>query len=135
MSNDWARDVNRLHIKMGHTDAIKKLDPKMMKELLKFRVSMLDEEMAELKDAIKDKDPENIVDALIDLMVFAIGTLDAFEVDPYKAWNVVQNANEVKSPGIKPERPNKFGLPDMIKPAGWEAPTHTGNHGRLSEIF
>ncbi len=39
-----------------------------------------------------------------------------------------------KERGIKPERPNPLGLPDLIKPAGWVAPSHADNHGLLTEV-
>jgi len=39
-----------------------------------------------------------------------------------------------KEIGIKKERPNPFGLPDLIKPDGWEPPIHTDNHGKLNDI-
>jgi predicted HAD superfamily Cof-like phosphohydrolase len=135
MSSDWSRDVTKLHMKMGHVDAFKNLDKKMLKKLLNFRVSMLDEEMSELIVAIEDKDSEGVVDALIDLCVFAIGTLDMLEVDANRAWNSVFNANLEKTPGVKEGRPNPFGLPDMIKPEGWQDPSHNGNHGRLEEFL
>jgi len=69
------------------------------------------------------------------MCVFAIGTLDVFGVDANAAWDKVYQANMAKNVGIKEGRPNKFGLPDLIKPAGWVAPSHTGNHGDLSKAL
>ena len=40
-----------------------------------------------------------------------------------------------KTPGVKATRPNKFGLPDLVKPEGWTAPSHTGNHGLLTSTL
>ena len=82
-----------------------------------------------------NEDPEEIVDGLIDICVFAIGTLDVFGVDANEAWNRIYEANMAKSPGVKEGRPNPFGLPDLIKPEGWESPNHEGNHGSLSDLF
>ena len=82
-------------------------------------------------DAIKAKDAEEVVDGLIDMCVFAIGTLEVLGVNGNEAWTKVFNANMTKSPGVKPGRPNPFGLPDLIKPEGWTAPNHDGNHGDL----
>jgi len=79
-------------------------------------------------------DSEEIVDGLIDLCVVAIGTLDAFGVDPYKAWDEVLRANMAKEVGVKPTRPNPLGVPDLIKPDNWEAPSHEGNHGKLNDL-
>lgn len=87
--------------------------------------------MGELNYALKTRDKAEIVDALIDLTVFAIGTLDAFLIDGQLAWDEVLKANMNKTPGIKPERPNKFGFPDLIKPSDWIAPTHKNNTGLL----
>ena len=78
---------------------------------------------------ISPKVCEEIVDGLIDLCVFAIGTLDVFGVDADEAWNQVLSANMAKEPGVKPGRPNPFGLPDLLKPNGWIGPDHEGNHG------
>jgi predicted HAD superfamily Cof-like phosphohydrolase len=55
-------------------------------------------------------------------------------IDSYEAWNKVLRANLAKEVGVKPERPNPLGLPDLIKPAGWKAPSHTNNHGLLTKL-
>ena len=79
-------------------------------------------------------DGEEIVDGLIDLCVVAIGTLDAFGVDAYKAWDEVLKANMSKNVGVKEGRPNPLGLPDLMKPEGWQAPSHQGNHGIFDDL-
>ena len=43
--------------------------------------------------------------------------------------NQIYSANMAKNVGVKPGRPNPFGLPDLIKPDGWIGPSHSGNHG------
>jgi predicted HAD superfamily Cof-like phosphohydrolase len=111
-----------------------KHDKELMDKYLEFRLSMCKEELDETVAAYAAKDPEEIVDGLIDLVVFALGTLDVFGVDAKAAWDKVYEANMAKSPGVKPGRPNPFGLPDLIKPEGWQAPSHEGNHGHLTEI-
>jgi hypothetical protein len=40
-----------------------------------------------------------------------------------------------KEVGVKAERPNPLGLPDLIKPEGWTAPSHDGNHGHLPHVI
>lgn len=107
-------------------------DPYLLKKLLEFRFDFIMEELIEgSRDA---KSGEDVVDALIDICVVAIGTLHAFGVDGQKAWDEVLKANMAKAPGVKPERPNPFGLPDLIKPEGWVGPSHEGNHGTLDRI-
>ena len=137
MSKDWVKDINEMHAKYGvhkwmqaqmQSDA----DWKVLDEFLKFRLKFLDEELDETKKAVVERDPEEIVDGLIDLCVVAIGTLDAFGVDAHKAWDEVHRANMAKEPGVKESRPNPLGLPDLIKPEGWAAPSHEDNHGNLT---
>lgn len=136
MSYIWPEDMNNMHSKYGVHEVIKNMDSDMLRNFLKFRCECIQEEVDELLDAVHGKtvDAEETVDALIDICVFAIGTLDLFDVNPFEAWNQVLNANLNKEVGIKKERPNPFGLPDLIKPEGWEAPNHEGNHGRFDDI-
>ena len=120
-----------MHKYYGVHEAIQKLDKEKLKQFLRFRINFLKEELNETDSAVDDKDPEEVVDGLIDLCVVAIGTLDLFGVDPYKAWDEVLRANMSKEVGVKPGRPNPLGLPDLVKPEGWTAPTHGGNHGAI----
>jgi hypothetical protein len=125
-----------MHDKFGVHDWFEKNkdDKEVMAKYLRFRLKMCMEEMNETIDAaIFDKKPEEVVDGLIDLCVFAIGTLDVFGVDASVAWDEVYEANMSKKPGVKPSRPNPFGLPDLLKPAGWTAPSHEGNHGNFPD--
>ena len=137
MSKDWVQDIADMHAKFGVNDWMKqKLDNKgVLRNYLSFRISMLLEELQETDKALSVQDDEGIVDGIIDLCVFAIGTLDVMGVNAYDAWNVVHNANMEKTPGVKPNRPNPFGLPDLIKPDGWTGPEHAGNHGHLENIL
>jgi hypothetical protein len=129
MSRDWVKDINEMHTKYGVRDWVSK-NPEKLREYLTFRLNFLQEELDETRAAgIIDKNPEEVVDGLIDLCVVAIGTLDAFGVDAYKAWDEVHKANMTKEVGIKPERPNPLNLPDLMKPSSWKAPEHSGNHG------
>ena len=50
-----------------------------------FRLGMMQEELDETKQAFEQKDAPEMVDGIIDLCVFAIGTLEAFGVDANKA--------------------------------------------------
>jgi hypothetical protein len=137
MSKDWVQDINKMHEKYGVRPVVEKMDRLDLRTFLNFRVKFLNEELDETKLAANNAgyiDEEEVVDGLIDLCVVAIGTLDAFGVDPYKAWDAVLEANMNKEVGIKETRPNPLGLPDLIKPEGWVAPSHKGNHGDLKKI-
>ena len=134
MSKDWVKDIHDMQTKYGTRDWIAKADKERLELFLRFRIDFLREELDETETALISMDSEEIVDGLIDLCVVAIGTLDAFGVDAHKAWDEVLKANMAKEVGVKPTRPNPLGLPDLIKPKGWEAPSHEGNHGKFNHI-
>ena len=146
---DWVKDIAAMHTKFSVNNVVRNLSPEMKETFLKFRLDFLREELTEAYKAagydvqfditnVHAKNPdeaEDVVDAMIDLCVVAIGTLDAFDVDAYAAWNKAHEKNMQKEPGVKPGRPNPLGLPDLIKPEGWTAPSHADNIGLLSEIL
>jgi predicted HAD superfamily Cof-like phosphohydrolase len=135
MGLNWVMDIEDMHDKFGVNEAVSKMDKNKLLQYLKFRINFIHEEATELFNAFENKDSEEIVDALIDICVVAIGTLDAFDVDAYEAWDSVHRANMAKEVGVKESRPNPLGLPDLIKPEGWEAPSHKDNHGLLTKTF
>ena len=132
--SDWANDIYMMHNKYGVREWFEenKDDKELMRKYLMFRMLMINEELHETLQAVNTGNSEEIVDGLIDLCVFAIGTLDVFGVDANKAWNEIYRANMDKKAGVKPGRPNPFGLPDLLKPGGWQGPNHEDNHGDLS---
>jgi len=133
MSKDWVKDIHLMQGKYQTRHWVEN-NPDDLRRFLEFRVDFLREELEETESALINMDAEEIVDGLIDLCVVAIGTLDAFGVDPYKAWDEVLRANMDKQVGKKPSRPNPLGVPDLVKPDNWEAPNHTGNHGKFNDI-
>ena len=133
MSTNCAADTSEMHTKYGVQEWVKN-NPDKLEQLLHFRVAFLKEEYDETFKAAGMKDAEEIVDGLIDLCVVAIGTLNAFGIDAHKAWDRVHEANMTKEVGVKESRPNPLGLPDLIKPEGWEAPSHQDNHGLLKNL-
>ena len=137
MSKDWVKDINEMHAKFGVHDWVKKEldlqeDWRKLHKFMSFRLDFLKEELNETIKAYDEKNAEEVVDGLIDLCVVAIGTLDAFGVDAYKAWDEIHNANMAKEPGVKESRPNPLGLPDLIKPKGWIGPKHNDNTGNIT---
>ena len=131
MSNNWVKDIEQMHDKYGVHKWMETATQEQKMAFLKFRMDFIKEEFNETLFAVDNNDPEEIVDGLIDMCVVAIGTLDAFGVDAYTAWDNVHTANMAKEVGVKPSRPNPLGLPDLIKPEGWQAPSHEGNHGEF----
>ena len=136
MSTDWVKDIEVMQDKFETLEWVfnNKENKDKLKAFLKFRSDFLQEELDETKKAYETMDGEELVDGLIDLCVVAIGTLDAFGVDAYKAWDEVLKANMSKSVGVKEGRPNPLGLPDLMKPEGWKAPSHEGNHGIFNDL-
>ena len=135
MSREWVKDIYEMHDKYGVHGVIENMDKAKLHKFLELRLGCVAEELDELNTAISEGNAEETVDALIDICVFAIGTLDAMEVDAFDAWDRVHKANMNKEVGIKAERPNPLGLPDLIKPEGWTAPSHENNHGLIGEVF
>jgi predicted HAD superfamily Cof-like phosphohydrolase len=132
MSKSWVRDINEMHSKFGVHAAVEAMEPEKLKKFLEFRANFLQEELDELKNAMTADD---VVDALVDLCVVAIGTMDALNIDADEAWDRVHHCNMMKKVGIKESRPNPLGLPDLIKPEGWYPPTHVDNVGILNKIY
>lgn len=131
-NNNWVQDIGSMHQKYGVNEKVREFDKEKLQKFLEFRISFLQEELDEMKAA---ENGDDVVDALIDLCVVAIGTLDAFDIDSQTAWQRVHIANMSKEVGVKESRPNPLGLPDLIKPEGWTAPTHVDNVGLLSKIY
>jgi predicted HAD superfamily Cof-like phosphohydrolase len=128
MKSNQLRDI---HNKMGTHEAVSRLSKDKLHKFILFRAKFLEEELNELLQA---DNAEDIIDALIDISYVAIGTLDLFNVDIDKAWDRVHKANMSKIAGVKATRPNEFNLPDLVKPEGWTAPTHSDNLGDFEHI-
>lgn len=144
IGSKWVRDIADMHTKFGVNAKLREMDKDKLEAFLKFRIDFLQEELDEMRKALVDyqsgkiegsQAADDTVDALIDLCVVAIGTLDGFDVNSDEAWNRVHKANMSKEVGIKASRPNPLGLPDLIKPEGWTAPTHSDNVGMLNKIY
>lgn len=101
---------------------------------LNFRVTLLQEELNEIQHAIGSAAADEVVDGLIDLVVVALGTLAIAGVDTQEAWDQVQRANMAKVRGIKPGREQSGGF-DLVKPPGWQPPSHRDNTGKLEALF
>ncbi len=83
----WWLDNYEMHDKFGFHEAVGAMTPEMLRKMLAFRLNFLQEELDEAKNAVS---AEDVVDAMIDLCVVAIGTLDAYDIDAQTAWDKVQ---------------------------------------------
>lgn len=128
-SNDPIAQIERMNTKYGF-DQIP-----LTKEILNFKLSCCIEELSETMNAANvNHDADGIVDGLVDLSVFAIGILYNAGVDVRKAFREVMAANLQKERGTKPTRPNSGGV-DLVKPEGWQAPSHKDNLGQFKNLY
>ena len=140
MSKNWFHDMKVMHQKFGvnkwmQAEQQSDVEFKRLNKFMQFRLGMMQEELDKTKKAYEEQNAEEMVDGMIDLCVFAIGTLEVFGVDANKAWDEVYRANMSKEVGIKEGRPNPLGIPDLVKPDGWEGPVHEDNCGNITDSF
>ena len=85
-----------------------------------LRVNLIEEEVNELKDAIKNKDLKETIDALTDILYVAYGAGHAFGVNLDKCFEEVQKSNMSKLGKDGKPIYNEFGKvmkgPDYFKP-------------------
>ena len=91
------------------------------KDQFNLYVSLIDEEVRELYDAITAHNKVETLDALIDILVVTIGALHSMGADTEGAWKEVMRTNFAK---IDKEtgkvRKRKDGK--VLKPVGWTPP-------------
>ena len=86
----------------------------------KLRVSLIQEELDELKEAMNNKDLLEVADALTDLLYVTYGAGHAFGIDLDKCFEEVQNSNMSKLGDDGKPIYNEFGKvmkgPNYFKP-------------------
>ena len=60
MSEDWVRDISGMHRYYGVNEKVQDFDADKLKQFLRFRMSFLDEELTETKNAVNANDAEEI---------------------------------------------------------------------------
>ena len=85
-----------------------------------LRLSLIQEELNELKEAMNNKDLIEVADALTDLLYVTYGAGHAFGIDLDKCFNEVQNSNMSKLDKNGKPIYNEFGKvmkgPNYFKP-------------------
>lgn len=107
-------------INAGKSETPGQIDPSTKEWLTKA----LEEELQEFREA---NTPEDSVDALIDLIIFACGGLYRAGLTPDQAkacFTAVLDANDAKKAGVKQNRA-VAGVADAVKPTGWVDPKNT----------
>ena len=87
--------------------------------------ALIAEETQELQAALQINDPEEQLDALIDILVVTAGALHSFGVDADGAWKEVMRSNFAK---VDPRTGKVTRREDgkVLKPEGWEPPRLKG---------
>jgi len=93
-------------------------------ELAAYRLGFLDEELDELREAIKQNDKEETIDALVDIVVVAMGTAYLFGYDWDKHWNEVIRTQFGKVRAKSANQSKRSSTLDLVKPEGWKGPNH-----------
>lgn len=114
--NSMLTKIKDMHIKFGITS---ENIPYFSQEEKQFRIAAMREEIEEYIDADNVDDE---LDAIIDLIIFAFGTLERQGLFPIaeEAFNRVMIANCNKELGANTKR-GSFSL-DLVKPKRWAAP-------------
>tara|TARA_B100000287_G_scaffold120738_1_gene112533 strand:- start:846 stop:1217 length:372 start_codon:yes stop_codon:yes gene_type:complete len=74
-----------------------KTKPSLSSEKInKLRINLINEELEEFKEAIKNNDIKEVADALTDILYVTYGAGHAFGVDLDKCFEEVQNSNMSK---------------------------------------
>jgi predicted HAD superfamily Cof-like phosphohydrolase len=120
---DWAQDIDNFHQKFGIQY---EGPPRLMDQKLHdFRMARLREELAELQDAINEKNLVGVLDAYIDEIYIALGNMHLHGFTPAtinEAWRRVHEKNMLKELAHG-RNPGKHGhKSDIVKPAGWTPP-------------
>lgn len=112
------QDVVTMYKKFG---IVMSTEPRLLDNAeMDFRLNCLHEELMELANATLAKDLPEVIDALIDLTVFAMGTAAVMGVNWQEHWVEVMRANNDKEVG----RGKREYSVDLIKPVGWQEPNH-----------
>jgi predicted HAD superfamily Cof-like phosphohydrolase len=87
----------------------------------KMYLGLIDEEVAELVEAVAANDKVEQLDALVDILVVTVGAIRAAGWDGEAAWKEVMDTNFAK---IDPETGKVRKREDgkVLKPEGWKAP-------------
>ncbi len=88
-----------------------------------LRISLIDEELQELVDAVKSDDLVGAADALGDLLYVVMGSFVAFGIDPGPVMAEIQRSNMSKTPGHKRadgkiQKGPEYSPPDLYRVLG-----------------
>lgn len=108
--------VKAMHTKFGLANTTG--PSQLSEEEKRFRIAALREEIAEYEESA---DLVKQYDALLDLIVFAVGTLERHGFPLLAGFEAVMEANMAKQVGQNGDKRGGFKR-DLVKPAGWVGP-------------
>ena len=121
--NTVFRDVYEFHKKFG---VFENYQPSALTaSTFEFRRKFLQEELDEFIAANANADLEGMLDAMIDLIYVAAGTMTMMgftHLQQVEAWRRVHAANMEKTRVPSAEHSKRGSGYDVIKPDGWKAP-------------
>jgi predicted HAD superfamily Cof-like phosphohydrolase len=91
-------------------------------DLSEFRRKFLCEEVMEYCNACDQRDLEEQLDALVDLVYVALGTAYLQGFDFSEAWKRVHTANLDKVRAPSKDASKRGSTSDVVKPPGWQKP-------------
>ncbi len=98
------------------------------KELIRYRIAFLYEELTELTEACDRNDIVEVADALADIIWVALGTAHYFGIPFDQVWHEVRRSNMEKrrwqdGDPVKPRAAHLADMgPEIVKPEGWRRP-------------
>ena len=84
-------------------------------------LSLIDEEVGELREAVEANDRVEQLDALIDILVVTIGAIHSMGADAEGAWEEVMSTNAAKI-DLDTGKVRKREDGKVLKPEGWVPP-------------
>ena len=110
----WTTDVRDFHRKIKYPENSFPSLHEPGNTSIQDRIDHMYEELNEYREALDANELPNAIDAMVDLIYLALGTIRMHGVDVGPCWDEVHRANMKKLPGKN--------WKNTIKPPGWKAP-------------
>lgn len=119
MGIDWFADVMEFHRKF-RPDLIGTTPAEPTTDVAEMRMRLIDEEIAELRDAMYRGDMPGIADGIGDAVYVLAGKAITYGIDLRPVWDEIHRANMAKDAG------GTRADGKVLKPPGWQPPDVAG---------
>jgi len=109
------KELNEKFLKLGYK-------PTYDEVVMQQRIEFIEEEFTELVAAVYEDNQAEALDALVDIVVMAMGTAWAMSWDFETAWNKVHKANMEKYAVRGKADGNRIVICKLVKPPSWVHP-------------